>query len=512
MSGEVAEIARYLRRLEQRIAALERLEHGSGDMDINGLVVATPVSGDSVPIYDVSASANRKATISDILALSGGMNINGLTTNDTTSVNDSVPVYSAWYSANRKTTLGTIKALATNVDINGLTAASGGPTTSDSVAIYDASAFDNRKATLADIKPLMTSVDITGLTDATPATNDTVAIYDTSASGNRKATISDILALGGGSLDFDDIDSLSPIASLALDDTLAVYDESASAAGKATVQKMWDTIPLLEEVAILPTDYLAFVPDAGSTAYKTPVTDLSSMIFNDILSNDGTGSGFDADLLDGSHASAFAAASHSHDASAITTGTIDDARIPSGIARDSEVSANYAPISHNHNASDIIAGTLDDARIPDGITRDSEVMSIVLANDGAGSGLNADLLDGLTSTQFARMSGIETTNNLGGAISIQQLPLTFFNVPANGYVTLPNEPRFLIAHRLGGSNTNNCLLHLAAGGTITSYGNVGINLTNTGTYCVYWDAGSSTYRIGNNSASALSWRVLLIQG
>jgi hypothetical protein len=353
MSGEVAEVARYLRRLEQRIAALERLEHGSGDMDINGLVVATPVSGDSVPIYDVSASANRKATISDILALSGGMNINGLTTNDTTSVNDSVPVYSAWYSANRKTTLGTIKALATNVDINGLTAASGGPTTSDSVVIYDASAYDNRKATLADIKPLMTSVDITGLTNATPAANDTVAIYDTSASGNRKATISDILALGGGSLDFDDIDSLSPIASLALDDTLAVYDESASAAGKATLQVVWDTIMLLDEVTILPTDYLAFVPDAGSTAYKTSVTDLSAMIFNDILSNDGSGSGFDADLLDGSHASAFAAASHSHDASAITTGTIDDARIPSGIARDSEVAAAYAAISHTHTTSAI---------------------------------------------------------------------------------------------------------------------------------------------------------------
>ena len=158
---------------------------------------------------------------------------------------------------------------------------------------------------------------------------------------------------GGGGLDFDDIDSLSPIASLALDDTLAVFDDSAGAAGKATVQEVWDTIMLLDEVTILPTDYLAFVPDAGSTAYKTSVTDLSAMIFNDILSNDGSGSGFDADLLDGSHASAFAAASHSHDASAITTGTIDDARIPSGIARDSEVAAAYAPISHTHSTSAI---------------------------------------------------------------------------------------------------------------------------------------------------------------
>lgn len=135
-----------------------------------------------------------------------------------------------------------------------------------------------------------------------------------------------------------------------------------------------------------------------------------------------------------------------------------------------------------------------------------------LLNMGEGSGLDADTLDGLTSTQFARMSGIATTNNLGGAVAIQQLPLANFDVPASGYVTLPNEARFLLAHRTGGSNTSNCLLHLAVGGTITSYGNVGVNLTNTGNDCVYWDAGSSTYRIGNNSGSQRTWRILLIRG
>lgn len=53
------------------------------------------------------------------------------------------------------------------------------------------------------------------------------------------------------------------------------------------------------------------------------------------------------------------------------------------------------------NASNINAGTLADARIPAAITRDSEVFSLVTAADGTGSGLDADLLDGLDSTAFA---------------------------------------------------------------------------------------------------------------
>ncbi len=80
--------------------------------------------------------------------------------------------------------------------------------------------------------------------------------------------------------------------------------------------------------------------------------------------NDGSGSTLDADLLDGSHASAFAGSSHSHPGSDITSGTVADARIASSIARD------------------------------------SEIMPTVLANDGPGSGLNADFVDGQHASAF----------------------------------------------------------------------------------------------------------------
>ncbi len=53
------------------------------------------------------------------------------------------------------------------------------------------------------------------------------------------------------------------------------------------------------------------------------------------------------------------------------------------------------------NASALTSGTVADARIDPAVARDSEIMPTVLANDGAGSGLNADLLDGLHASSFA---------------------------------------------------------------------------------------------------------------
>ena len=57
------------------------------------------------------------------------------------------------------------------------------------------------------------------------------------------------------------------------------------------------------------------------------------------------------------------------------------------------------------NASNINAGTLADGLIAGSITRDSEVLGIVTSSDGAGSGVDADLLDGLNSSSFIGTSG-----------------------------------------------------------------------------------------------------------
>ena len=64
-----------------------------------------------------------------------------------------------------------------------------------------------------------------------------------------------------------------------------------------------------------------------------------------------------ADTVDGQHAAAFAASSHNHAGEQITSGTVADA------------GGGHPP-------------------------RDTEVMTIVKGNDGAGSGVDADTVDG----------------------------------------------------------------------------------------------------------------------
>jgi len=67
--------------------------------------------------------------------------------------------------------------------------------------------------------------------------------------------------------------------------------------------------------------------------------------------NDGSGSGLDADLLDGQDSTAFAAAGHSHTGADIVSGTIDIARLPVGtgpgtVAAGDHTHTGYASSSH----------------------------------------------------------------------------------------------------------------------------------------------------------------------
>jgi hypothetical protein len=68
--------------------------------------------------------------------------------------------------------------------------------------------------------------------------------------------------------------------------------------------------------------FYAFLSDVATET----AADIRALGFFDIT-NDGTGSGLDADLLDGNEASAFALTSHTHATADVTSGTFDDARI-----------------------------------------------------------------------------------------------------------------------------------------------------------------------------------------
>ncbi len=67
---------------------------------------------------------------------------------------------------------------------------------------------------------------------------------------------------------------------------------------------------------------------------------------------------------------------------------------------DGKSSEEFAGAAHPHSGADITSGTVADARIDGSVARDSEVMPTVRANDGAGSGLDADTLDGQNSSSF----------------------------------------------------------------------------------------------------------------
>ena len=65
---------------------------------------------------------------------------------------------------------------------------------------------------------------------------------------------------------------------------------------------------------------------------------------------------------------------------------------------------DFAWSVHTHSGSDIDSGAVGEGYIDGLIARDSEIMSWVLAGDGSGSGLDADLLDGQDSAAFAAVS------------------------------------------------------------------------------------------------------------
>jgi hypothetical protein len=104
-----------------------------------------------------------------------------------------------------------------------------------------------------------------------------------------------------------------------------------------------------------------------------------------------------ADTLDGLDAPAFASGVHYHSGSDITSGTLNETRIDPAITRDIELNAalaGKADTVHTHDGSNITSGVVAASHVDNSIARDTEIMPTVLANDGPGSNLNADLFDG----------------------------------------------------------------------------------------------------------------------
>lgn len=161
-------------------------------------------------------------------------------------------------------------------------------------------------------------------------------------------------------------------------------------------------------------------------------------------SNDGSGSGLDADLLDGSHASAFATLSGSNSFSnsynefGNGTGSVSNdgswnarvnvagtahARSDVKSVSDGIIGTMYAHTGHsgprfgsmsNHQVDFMINGAVKSTLSTAGSLSTTQQGTLWgNGNDGSGSGLDADLLDGIQSSNFARTDIHETfTSNI----------------------------------------------------------------------------------------------------
>lgn len=90
-------------------------------------------------------------------------------------------------------------------------------------------------------------------------------------------------------------------------------------------------------------------------------------------------------------------------------------------------SANaFAPATHTHSGTQITTGAVAEPFIDSALTRDNEVISIVRANGGSGSGINADTLDGFDQSSFYKAaSGVQVNQTTALAVGGQEYWFTF---------------------------------------------------------------------------------------
>lgn len=229
-----------------------------------------------------------------------------------------------------------------------------------------------------------------------------------------------------------------------------------------------------------------------------------SEILGRLVAVDGAGSGLDADLLDGHHAAEFALLS-----GAGFTGHVSvaghlyaNASMPedNSIIGSNPSATGYGPYFRGGSSSRYVAQfnsysgtavmTLYDNRLELAISSLSRLGSVVwdAANDGAGSGLDADLLDGRHAADFALLSGA----NFTGDIQFNSTSRTFYS---NNWASVSSSAptRFINNANWEWTNTSATILMrlttagdlavangINTGGSITQNGNQVWHVANDG--------------------------------
>jgi hypothetical protein len=192
---------------------------------------------------------------------------------------------------------------------------------------------------------------------------------------------------------------------------------------------------------------LAIAPNTGGSAGKVFIYNDQGSTYNPgwrevwTSTSDGSGSGLDADLLDGQHASAFQAAGTYNTiigtdtdisytgATVLSTMTMTDGVVQSHSSRNLTASdVGAAASSHTHPASDIVSGTLADARLSSNVFLDRGDIDVTTVTDGSNSNPFDDAHsetkiaeNGMRTISYTGASAFLYTWNNGGSASVVQL-------------------------------------------------------------------------------------------
>lgn len=232
-------------------------------------------------------------------------------------------------------------------------------------------------------------------------------------------------------------------------------EASNLAAGAVTTAKLADgavTAAKLADMAAGTVKGRAVGVGTGAPSDLTP-----AQLVAIVATADGTGSGLDADTLDGSHASAFATSGHNHDASYAATSHNHDSTYS---ASTHNHDTSYSATAHTHTTSGINNNAIDNTKLADmaqttvkgrasgagtGDPTDltaTQLREIVKTVDGHGSGLDADTLDTYHASDFSLASHSHSTAavSVSGLTVYQMLRVVQLSVTygkaGSGYVAI----------------------------------------------------------------------------
>jgi DNA-binding FrmR family transcriptional regulator len=363
----------------------------TGDLTVGNLITAGVVDG-------VDVSELKSSFDTDSAKLAG---IQAGATNDTaelssldgrvSSVEGDVSSILAASSAD-KDSFAEIVSLINSVDTVNDTAFGGYVTSNNTAVAQNAAAISSEEtARISDVAVINSKLD--GIESG--ATGDQTAAEILTA-------LKTVDGAGSG-LDADLLDGHSSVyfatAASVATNTQAIADLDLTYASDADVTAVANDVAINAAAIAANTSKLSGI-EAGATGDQS-----AAEILTALKTVDGSGSGLDADLLDGQSSAYYATAA--------------------------SVSSNTTAIAANTSKlSGIEAGATGDQSA-------AEILTALKTVDGAGSGLDADLLDGQSSAYYATAASVSTNTGAIATINAKDPVLTVIG-DASGTATFTN--------------------------------------------------------------------------